>query len=303
MGLPVADSAEAFDALDEQALRPGVEALLRDLGAAGAAERYRTGSLPVYRAGDLVLKLFPAVYGEEQPVETTVLRAVHNRLPIPTPRVVDAGHRDGWGYVLMTRLTGVPLIEIWPALTTADRDRLAEELGRAVAVLHTLPRPVIDGWWPAGWDAFVEGQRAGCAGRQRSRGLPDQWLEQIPGALDIDLGDRRHVLLHTEIMPEHLLVSEDGRRFTGLIDFEPAMHGAPEYDFVGVGGYLSKGDPRVLRAFLRGYGHPADDGFPARMIAWTLLHRYSNLPAWMKRLPPPSRPTFGALAERWFGLR
>ncbi|MDI6097133.1 aminoglycoside 3'-phosphotransferase/choline kinase family protein [Actinoplanes sp. NEAU-A12] len=303
MRLPVANSVEAFGALDEVALRPGAEALLHDLGVdAATAERFTTGSLPVYRAGDLVLKLFPQVHVDEHPVETAVLQAVHGRLPIPTPRVVGSGERDGWGYVLMSRMPGVPLTEAWNDIPAAGRDRLADDLGQAVAALHALPPPAIDDWWPRDWDAFVAGQRTGCVERQRDRGLAPEWLEQIPAALDVDLTDSRRVLLHTEIMRDHLLVSpEGGWHFSGLIDFEPAMRGAAEYEFVGVGCFVAEGDARFLGRFLRAYGHPADTGFPRRMMAWSLLHYYSNLPAWMRRLPGPARPTFDDLADRWFG--
>ncbi|MFC4069427.1 aminoglycoside phosphotransferase family protein [Actinoplanes subglobosus] len=302
--LPVAGSAESFDALDEGALRPGVEALLRDLGVDPAgAERFASGSLPVYGAGRLVLKLFPQVYRAEFPVETGVLQAVHGRLPIATPRVEAAGERDGWAFVLMERMPGVQLSAVWDRIAAGDRDRLADDLGHAVAALHALPLPEIDGWWPADWDEFVAAQRAGCAERQRRRGLDQAWLERLPEALDVDLTDRRRVLLHTEIMRDHLLVApgSDGRwRFSGLIDFEPAMRGAAEYEFVGVGCFVAEGDGRFLGRFLRAYGQPADDGFPRRMMAWALLHYFSNLPAWMKRLPAAA--TFDELADRWFGV-
>ena len=45
------------------------------------------------------------------------------------------------------------------------------------------------------------------------------------------------VLLHTEVMREHLLVSGDpsgGWSLSGLYDFEPAMTGCWEYEFASV---------------------------------------------------------------------
>jgi hygromycin-B 7''-O-kinase len=295
---------EAFQALEEDTLRPGVEALLRDLGAdAAGAERFTSGSLPVYSSGELVLKLFPPVYRSELPVETAVLQAVCGRLPIATPGVVRTGERDGWGFALMDRMPGTQLSAAWDRIPRDDLDRLAEDLGHAVATLHAQPLPEIDGWWPADWDAFVAGQRAGCVERQRSRGLAENWLERIPEALDVDLSDRRRVLLHTEITRDHLLVrpgTDDRWRFSGLIDFEPAMRGAAEYEFVGVGCFVAQGDRQFLRRFLRAYGQPADDGFPRRMMAWALLHYFSNLPAWMRQLPAGA--SFDELADRWFGV-
>jgi hygromycin-B 7''-O-kinase len=36
-------------------------------------------------------------------------------------------------------------------------------------------------------------------------------------------------------------------------------------------------------------------------MAWTLLHRYSSLASYLRRLPEPPEPTLDALGECWFG--
>ena len=85
------------------------------------------------------------------------------------------------------------------------------------------------------------------------------------------------MLLHTEVMAQHLLVTMDarGRRLSGLIDFEPAMRGEREYEFAAVGVFVAQGDARFL-------------------------HRYSHLAGWLRRLPEPAEPTLNGLADRWF---
>jgi hygromycin-B 7''-O-kinase len=300
---PEAFDEEDYDlvAKDEEALGPGVRALLAELGADGSAQRYPTGSLPVYAVGDLVLKLFPPVYADELPVEAGVLAAVQSRLPIPTPRVHRTGEFEGWGYVLMDRLRGRPLTEAWDTLS--DRDRIAGQLGATLAALHAVPPPAIPDWWPQDWDEFVADQRAACAGRHRALGLPDALARQIPAFLDgVDLGTDRPVLLHTEVMRAHLLVDDRGD-LSGLLDFEPAMRGAAEYEFAAVGAFVSEGDARFLGRTLRAYGLPADrldTGLRRRMFAWLLLHYYSNLPAYLDRLPAPAEPTLESLADTWF---
>jgi hygromycin-B 7''-O-kinase len=71
---------------------------------------------PVYAHTDLVLKLFPPVATwPDHRIEAEVLAAVAGQLPTPTPRVHAAGVHDGWGYVLMSRLPGVPLDAVWNA--------------------------------------------------------------------------------------------------------------------------------------------------------------------------------------------
>lgn len=303
---PDADDEEDYDfiARDEAELGPGVRALLGHLGVADEPQRYPTGSLPVYAAGDLVLKLFPPVYIDEFPIEAGVLSAVQGRLPVPTPRVHGTGEFEGWGYVLMDRLRGRSLSEAWDDLTPAGRERTADELGAALAALHRLPVPRIDDWDPEDFDEFERDQRAGCAGRHKALGLGAEWAEQIPAFLDdVDLTVDRPVLLHTEIGRDHLLVGGDGA-LRGLFDFEPAIRGAAEYEFVGVGCFVAEGDAAFLGRTMRAYGYPdgaLDREWRRRMLGWTLLHRYSNLGRYLQRLPGPAAPTLASLADRWFG--
>jgi hygromycin-B 7''-O-kinase len=305
LALPPAESEEDFDELTDDDLRPGVEALCRDLGAdVSGLHRFPTGSLPVYAAGPLALKLFPEVYADDFPVEAGVLAAVQGRLPIPTPAVYAVGERDGWGYVLMDRLRGESLETVWDAIDPAARDALATQLGEAMAALHALPHPEIEDWWPQDWDDFVAQQRAMCVARHQGLGLAPEWVEQVQPFLDsVELPQSEPVLLHTEIMRQHLLVSPTGDTLTGLFDFEPAMRGAREYEFVAVSVFGSEGDARFLGRALRAYGYDRnqlDEAFRRRMMAWTLLHFYSNVRKYLDHLPKPEEPTFESLADRWY---
>jgi hygromycin-B 7''-O-kinase len=112
-GLPRVATEDAFTAIcqAEAALPPGVERLCQLLGVdASELTRYAAGSRPVYAAGDLVLKLFPPVATwPGYRIEAEVLTAVQGKLPTATPQVHAAGEHDGWGYVLMSRMPGVPL--------------------------------------------------------------------------------------------------------------------------------------------------------------------------------------------------
>ncbi|MFD4192116.1 phosphotransferase family protein [Amycolatopsis thermoflava] len=295
MGLPTVETEEQFEALSPQDLATGAEALARRLGLRGDVSRFDTGSLPVYACGDeLVLKLYPPVYPADFATESRVLRVVDGGLPVATPRVLDAGEVDGWRYLLMTRLPGVPLGEV-PA---AEQIRLAPALGEALAALHDLDAPDLG---PSSWAGFVTEQAASAVTRQPA--LDDVWARQIPSFLDsVVLGSPSPVLLHTEVMAEHVLAVPDGSgwRLSGLFDFEPAMRGAPEYEFAAIGIFVTRGSPEYLRALLDGYGLAPDDEFPARCLAYLLLHRYSNLASYFKHLPAPAEPTLETLAHTWW---
>ncbi|MEU0369171.1 aminoglycoside phosphotransferase family protein [Streptomyces sp. NPDC006283] len=304
--LPVVETDEQWDEVvpDESVMRPGAEDLCARLGLTGAPmTRYSAGSQPVYAVGDEhVLKLFPGAAAADGIAEGRVLSHLEGRLPIPTPQVHSFGpYENGWQYVLMSRLRGEDLAVAWERIPQADREQIVTEAGEALAALHALDHgPLADALGPGDWDAFVARQRAGAVEQQRERGLPEAWLEQIPGFLDsvaLPTGSER-VLLHTEFMRQHLVVDPGSRRLTGLLDFEPAMIGDPAYDFVAVGLFVTRGEPGLLGRLLKAYGRPFD---PAVLMAYTLLHVYSNLPWYMRERPVPEAGTLQELAEAWFG--
>lgn len=294
-----------------------MERVCRALGVdPSAVARLPAGSMPVYATDDVVLKLYPPEYAAHRPVEAGVLAAVAGELPVATPGVRAAGSSGAWDYVLMDRVPGVPLDTVWDELAAADRERLARQTGELIAALHQVPPPVLAEagpgvpGWSVDWAAFLAGQRASAAERQAAKGLAPELVAQIDGFLDsVTLGSypEPRVLLHTEIMREHLFAVPDPWRLSGLVDFEPAMPGAREYEFVAVGCFVSATDARLLREVLFGYGYPADQLGPElsrRLLAWGLLHRYANLDWWLRRMPfgdPAGTPSLTELADWWFG--
>lgn len=323
----------AWEALAGDA--PALERLVRTLAArwridlpADGLRRFESGSLPVFPLGPgHVVKLFPDWEREYAATESRVLRAVDGRLPMATPRVLALdtlqapGAAAGEGgrpaepvgviALLMSRIAGEPLTSAWPRLAAADRGRIAAQLGEGVRALHALDTaPLAD--LPPSWPAFAAAQRASATERQMARGLAPAWCERIepflerwlpPGALQ----PSRLSLLHTELMRDHVFVAEGvaGWQLAGLIDFEPAMVGAPEYEFASAGLFVAEADAAFLRALLQAYGRDRAELGPAlscRLMGWTLLHRYSNLPWYLRRLPLPGATTLEQLAGHWFGV-
>jgi hygromycin-B 7''-O-kinase len=304
---PAADEA-AYAAIhrDDAAFAPGLAAIASRHRLAGVPARYPAGSLPVYALDDRVIKLYPPYDRAHHDVERCALAGLDGRLPIPSPRLDGVGELDGWMYLVMERLPGVPASTVWDELTAAARDRFAEAVGHTMAALHGVP---LDGFGPLriDWDAFVAEREVATLAQQRRRQLDPRWLEQIPGFLARHRPtDPRRVVLHTELMREHILVvrGADGLVPTGLVDFEPAMIGAPEYELASVGVFVTAGDPRLLDRLLRAYGaDPRDPELPLRAMAWALLHRYSHVGWYLERVPPPpGTHTLEALARAWWAL-
>ncbi len=281
------------------------EAIRDELALGGGIQRFTTGSVPVFAVGDRhVIKLFPLHERPFLDAECAVLECISGRLPIPTPRLVATGERGQWLYIVMTRLAGISLAEAWPSITVRNRLRLMREVGEALAALHAIPANELTPF-VVDWPTFIATQRATCRERQLARGLGAPWLDQVDAFLArwAPLYTGPKVLLHTEIMREHLLAEQrDGEwRISGLVDFEPAMAGAPEYDLASIGIFVACAEPGLLGALLGAYGATVDSELPMRIMAYALLHRYSNLRWYLECLPIPEDVVdLESLARRWF---
>jgi hygromycin-B 7''-O-kinase len=289
---------------DDEIVRPAAEDLAARLGLAGTElRRYPGGSRPVYAVGDRrVLKLYPTVSAPDSLTEARVLDHLAGRLPVATPELLACGeYENGWRYVLMSQLAGTELAAAWPAIPRPDQDRVASQVGEVLAALHDLdPGPLQDILGPADWAGFLTGQRATATERQREAKLPDRWLSQIDGFLDsVTLASEAEpVLLHTEVTGENLMVHPGTRTLSGLLDFETAMTGDRGYEFPAVGLLVARSDPHLLGRLLAAYGRRFD---PRELLAYTLLHRHSNLPESLAEFPAPPAPTLDSLALTWFG--
>ncbi len=308
--LPPAETEDAYDALPREhpAYVPFARDIAHELNIAceAAPERLPGGSLPVYGLGaEAVVKLYPACCAEEGPREADVLAALEST-PVPAPALRARGQRDGWRYVVMQRLPGRLWSDVDAALTDRDHIGLARQLGRLTASLHATKTPFD---WPGrDWSRFEARQRAGAAARQRRLGLETRWVDQIePFLAASPMPAEPHVLLHTELMRQHVFVqrAERGWTVSGIFDFEPARIGPASYDLASIGLFVAAGDARLMHAFLDGYGLPAadrDSALQRRCMAWALLHQYSHLPWYLKQLPAPAARTLHDLARRWWPL-
>jgi len=304
--LPPVRTNEEWEAVvwDEEIIRPAAEDLAGRLGLAGAGlRRYPEGSRPVYAVGGgRVLKLYPTVSAPDGVTEARVLDYLSGKLPVATAELLAQGeYENGWRYVLMSQLPGTELATAWPAIPGPHRDRIVSAAGELLAGLHGLdPGPLRGVLGPADWDGFLAGQRATAAERQREAKLAEPWLSQVEGFLaSVPLAPgRERVLLHTEVTRGHLLVDPGTWTLSGLLDFETAIAGDRGYDFAGAGLSVPGGDPRLLGRMLAGYGR----GFePRELLAYTLLHRLSNLRECLRVFPASAEPTLDSLALTWFG--
>jgi len=279
-------------------------AALHGLDAEGLAP-FSTGSDAVWGGRGWVVKLTAPVWREQIERESACLELLEGALSVATPACLGSGELAGWPYLIMGRLEGTPLSDVWPRLAHDERLRLAGDLGRLTRELHAqrLGEP------EAHWSDFWRDCRQRAPERHRRPGLPAALLAAIGPFLesqgDFDPGAR--AFLHTEILDQHLLVRTRAGRpeLCGLFDFAESRDGAPEYDFTAPVEFLFRGERGLLPRYLTAYGVEPSELGPARserMLAWSLAHLYGSLERMLELVAPASPSTLPDLARLLYGL-
>ncbi len=241
------------------------------------------GSSIIFAVGERhVIKLYPPYERRLFEADLTVAEHVYGKLSITTPEIYAHGVLDGWLYLVMSRLQGVYLVDIWNTLEHANQLQIVTELAEVVAHLHTLPTnglPLLDANWPE----FVTSRVNGCVQHHQEQEVPEHWLQQIPDylahAMPLYPPNFIPAIVSGDIHDYHLLVKQEhGKwRLCGLFDFDDALIGFHEYDIASAGLFMMAGRPALLRAFLLKYGYAdaaVNEQLSHRLLAYTLLHRY-----------------------------
>lgn len=246
---------------------------------------FATGTNLVIGLGsEVILKIFPPIYRRQFFSERTSLTLLRGRLGLPIPEIVFEGERDGWPYLVITRLSGVVASEVWPTLPEDQKEIVLGQIGATIAEVQRVPVGELALIEPR-WDRFIAAQIAGCRARHTRLGLPQKFLDglddllrEAPALIPLHAPP---VILTGEYIPENFLVSRDGAgwRLSGLFDFGDVMTGWGEYDLLGPSAFMAAGMPRRVRSLFEGFGYAAADTdatLKRRLMALMLLHRASD---------------------------
>jgi hygromycin-B 7''-O-kinase len=288
LSLPVLADFEAFRAwrADTSRWLPVARDIARSHRLSDAVSQvFSTGTnLVVALDGGLILKIFPPMLRAQFVSERASLAQLRGRISVPIPEIVAEGERDGWPYLVMTRLDGVLGSDAWPVMPEDEKERVLRQIGAVIAEVQRVPPgPLLD--IEPGWDAFLRGQIAGCRARHTRLGLAPKFLDGLDDllrdAVALIPGDTPPVILIGEYIPENfLLASDDGAwRVAGLFDFGDVMTGWRDYDLLGPSAFMTAGRPRRVQSLFEGFGYKRADidfALKRRLLALMLLHRASD---------------------------
>ena len=252
----------------------------------GDPHPFRTGTnLVVALDEKLILKIFPPLLRAQFISERASLSQLGGRLGIAVPDIVTEGERDGWPYLVITRLPGVLGSEAWPGMPERDRERVLGQIGETIAEVQRAPLGDLASIEPR-WNNFIRGQIEGCRARHTRLGLPRKFLDGLDAflaaATPLIPMNAPPVILVGEYIPENFLLGQDagGWRLSGLFDFGDVLTGWGEYDLLGPSAFMTAGIAPRVRSLFAGFGtSPAEFGpeLKRRLMALMLLHRASDL--------------------------
>jgi hygromycin-B 7''-O-kinase len=233
----------------------------------------------------LILKIFPPMLRHQFDSECSTLARLHGRLSISVPQIAFEGERNGWPYLIMTRMSGINGKEAWISLPEDQRESVLSQVGEMIAEVQRVPLGDLSRLQPR-WDQFIPKQIEGCRARHERLGMPQKYLDRLDDflrdATTLIPVNAAPVILTGEYNPENIFLEEcSGRwRLAALIDFGDVMTGWGEYDLLGPSTFAACGIPGRVRSLLRGFGRSEanlDPALPRRLMALLLLHRFSNL--------------------------
>ena len=253
---------------------------------AGSLRRMTLGSHVVFCADDVIIKLFCPLWSEDFKSERACLAHIRG---LSVPQLIAEGELEGWPYLLITVVPGIPAGELWDKLDRAQQQGIVTELGQIMSTLHALPTvPELDDDWAGFIQARIDGADQHHAADEPFRGWIRQRLARFREP------PFPHVLLSADITEDHLLLSERaGRwRITGFIDFGDARMGHPYYEFIAPLAFYTIGKPELSRMLVEAYGLELTAELADDLTSYCLLHEFGRLAHFLERFAAEDGPAF-----------
>lgn len=288
---------------------------LRELHGGFGMPRQEVAALVRRSTGDEVLDLARIVRGDENEVYRVNLaaggavyarilrpglsglagevwamdQARHAGVPVPEVLAVeDIPTAEGERHAaVLVEARGLPLSGLLPSLSASERAAAMQDLGRKLALLHSVAtpgagRPDEGGAWPdpGSWwrrhQAEIEGRRPQLLSAGLAPDLVDRAIGLLCGSAEL-LTPVTPVLCHGDLLADHVFVGAD-RTVSDVIDWGLWQGGAAPSDLATI---AIDGEEADLAAVIRGEtGDWPGDPRLGREVSVAILDRVSGGIAW-----------------------
>jgi aminoglycoside 2''-phosphotransferase len=234
--------------------------------------------------GERFIFRFPRTDKAEETLllEQRVLPVLEKYLPFPIPSFIySSTPEDLIKYVGYPMVPGKPLKSEFTSLTSAEKERLAHDLGTFLTSLHCFPREIITAekletshtkdLWEYMYRTIKNNAFAYMDDALKS------WMTDVFESFlsNSDYFKFNSCLIHGDFKPEHILYDFTKSKLAGVIDFGAMeIAGDPAFDFKGL--YRAYGEEFAQRA-LSHYHGAIDDAFFARMKFYVKTSKFWGL--------------------------
>ena len=155
---------------------------------------------------------------------------------VKTPRLLDSGVIEGKPYLVMSRIIGRPLSEVWLSFSEKQRERVMEQLVAEMRLIHSISFEKYSVSRPLEVDTFKEFITSSKEGvTVNTSTLDKRTLENLDVLLayyaaHVDTADDLFppVFVHNDLHFENILC--DGETIAGLIDFDFTRQAPRDYE-------------------------------------------------------------------------
>ncbi len=244
------------------------------------------GTHVVFKVSNKYIKLFSPFWFKDSLSEHIALSKLEEYDELPISHKIADGEIEGWQYIIISAVDGIPLNKVREKLDISDLERIVSACGELMAMLHSIDTEGLDEI-AVNWHEFVKNQIQNCIHSAIDSGLDDRWIQSLyefaENSSQFFEMNFKPVLLNADITNEHVLVKKIKGKWnlSGLIDFGDAMLGHRLYEFIAPGCSITHYSNKLRRAMLKAYGFSEDqlnETLSEQLMAYTLIHRYIKIP-------------------------
>ena len=234
-----------------------------------------------------VVKIYAPFCHEDYAFEREIHVLLERTPALCAPRLVTHGILESsskWPFIVLSFVPGEPIREVRDEIDDRSLLNIAEELGRRLRHLHTIPLSTLSAMdvTRAGWQRYTQQQIArATAALRRKTALPDHVINRVPAFVNTVLAEQGTpdlVLVSGDVTEDHVMLQRHGDvwAISGLIDFADARVAPREYEWVALWFSALARNTSGLEACMKGYD-PAqvlDEAFLRQAMAYTFLHEF-----------------------------
>ncbi|MCR4329026.1 MAG: aminoglycoside phosphotransferase family protein [Candidatus Roizmanbacteria bacterium] len=207
------------------------------------------------------------VYEHKLPVEAAFLKQFKENCPVQVPDLKLHTHPQIGNYAAYPFIEGVPCSrKLVASCGEKDRNAIAHTLGAFLRALHTFPveqaqsigitKSMTVLFWKEKYEKLQKTVFPYVKSSQQN------WINDIFAQFIeiIENNPVKNTVIHSDIMPEHILIDQNTHALVGIIDFGDVTIADPAYDF----GFLHKYGADFLSQAYKGYGRGVDKTFDTR---------------------------------------